>query len=141
MKILGNNIAAKGNLTEESLIEANLKCVSQSDDTVLEQDIIKTAIGYGTIIEGKFKFDSPVRIDGELTGEIVSNSVLIVGETAVLRAQIKVGNLIVYGKVVGDVFVDELVHIKSDGLLEGNITTKRLAVDDGGYFKGSVAMG
>ncbi|MDR2338326.1 MAG: polymer-forming cytoskeletal protein [Deltaproteobacteria bacterium] len=139
MKILGNNIATKDNLIQGSLAESNLKCVSQSETA--EQDIIKTAIGYGTIIEGKFKFDSPVRIDGELSGEIVSDSILIVGETAVLKAQIKVGSLIVYGKIIGDIFVDELVNIKSDGLVEGNITTKRIAIDDGGYFKGTIAMG
>jgi len=102
------------------------------------QDIIKTAIGEGTIIEGKFKFDSPVKIDGELTGEVVSSSVLIVGETAVIKAHVQVGSLIVYGKVIGDVVAEELVSIKTDGMLEGNIRTKRISIDDGGYFKGLV---
>ena len=102
------------------------------------QDIIKTAIGEGTIIEGKFKFESPVRIDGELTGEIVSSSMLIVGETAVIKAQIQVGSLIVYGKVVGDVVAEELISIRKDGMLEGNLRTRRIAIEDGGYFKGLV---
>ena len=110
----------------------------QSNQAPSSQDIIKTAIGEGTIIEGKFKFESPVRIDGELTGEVVSSSVLIVGETAVVRAQIHVGTLIVFGKVIGDVVAEELVSIRSDGMLEGNINTKRIAIEDGGYFKGLI---
>jgi len=102
------------------------------------QDIIRTAIGEGTIIEGKFKFESPVRIDGELTGEVVSSSILIVGETAVIKAQIHVGTLIVFGKVMGDVVAEELVSIRSDGMLEGNIHTKRISIEEGGYLKGLV---
>ena len=110
----------------------------QSHQAQPPQDVIKTAIGEGTIIEGKFRFESPVRIDGELTGEVVSSSILIVGETAVVRAQIQVGSLIVFGKVIGDVVAEELVSIRSDGMLEGNINTKRIAIEEGGYFKGLV---
>ena len=108
------------------------------NNNAVQQEIIKTAIGEGTIIEGKFKFDSPVRIDGELTGEVVSSSVLIVGETAVIKAQIKVGSLIVYGKVIGDVVAEELISVKADGMLEGNLSTKRISIEEGGYFKGLV---
>ena len=99
---------------------------------------VKTAIASGTVIEGRFSFDSPVRIDGDMTGEISSSSVLIVGEQATVRARIKVGSIIVFGKVIGDIEAQDLVEIKNGGHLEANISTDRVAIEDGGYFKGSV---
>lgn len=97
---------------------------------------IKSALGPGTIIEGKFRFDSPVSIEGTLIGEVFSNSVLIVGAQANVTAKITVGSLIVLGKVHGDVECEELLEIKSTGYLEGDIRSKRIAIDDGGYFRG-----
>ena len=99
---------------------------------------VKTAIASGTVIEGRFSFDSPVRIDGDMTGEISSSSILIVGEQATVRARIKVGSIIVFGKVIGDIEAQDLVEIKNGGHLEANISTDRVAIEDGGYFKGSV---
>ena len=126
----------RGSSRQDSQSNTAANNTAQSNTT--QQEVIKTAIGEGTIIEGKFKFDSPVRIDGELTGEVVSSSVLIVGETAVIKAQIRVGSLIVYGKVIGDVVAEELISVKTDGILEGNLRTRRISIEDGGYFKGLV---
>lgn len=102
---------------------------------------VKTAIASGTVIEGRFSFDSPVRIDGDMTGEILSSSILIVGEQATVRARIKVGSIIVFGRVIGDIEAQDLVEIKNGGHLEANISTDRVAIEDGGYFKGSVNIG
>lgn len=97
---------------------------------------IKSALGPGTIIEGKFRFDSPVSIEGTLIGEVTSNSVLIVGSQATVTAKISVGSLIILGRVHGDVECEELLEIKSTGHLEGDVRSKRIAIDDGGWFRG-----
>jgi cytoskeletal protein CcmA (bactofilin family) len=101
---------------------------------------IRSALGSGTVIEGTFRFDSPVCIDGTLIGEVSSTSVLIVGEQANVRARIKVGSLIVMGTVNGDIDANELVEIRSTGHLEGDILTKRLALEEGGWFLGTCNM-
>ena len=97
---------------------------------------IKSALGPGTIIEGKFRFDSPVSIEGTLIGEVTSNSVLIVGAQANVTAKISVGSLIILGRVQGDVECEELLEIKTGGHLEGDVRSKRIAIDDGGWFRG-----
>lgn len=97
---------------------------------------IKSALGPGTLIEGKLRFDSPVRIDGTLKGEVTSTSVLIVGEQATVEAAIHVGTLIVYGQVVGKVRADDLVEIKKGGYLEADILARRVMMDEGGFWQG-----
>ena len=96
---------------------------------------IRSALGSGTMIEGRFSFDSPVRVDGSLTGEIDSSSVLIVGPEAIINARIKVGSIIILGEVAGVVEAEELVEIKSCGKFEGEVHSKRLVLDDGAYLQ------
>lgn len=97
---------------------------------------IRTALGPGTVIEGKFSFETPVRIDGSLSGEVLSTSALIVGEQATVEANIRVGSLIVFGEVRGHVEADELVEVKGGGKLTANIKTANVVVDAGGFFEG-----
>lgn len=97
---------------------------------------LKSALGPGTIIEGTFSFETPVCIEGTLLGEIRSNSLLIVGPEASVQAKIKVGSLIIYGSVRGDVEAQELVDIKENGVLEGNVLAEKLAIEEGGWFQG-----
>jgi len=97
---------------------------------------IRSALGPGTIIEGTFSFDSPVCIEGTLIGEVRSNSALIVGPQATVNARVKVGTLIVFGIVEGDVEAEELVEVKSGGSLEGDVLSQRFALEDGAWFRG-----
>ncbi|MBP9837638.1 MAG: polymer-forming cytoskeletal protein [Proteobacteria bacterium] len=99
---------------------------------------IRSALGEGTIIEGTFTFDTPVCIEGTLIGEIRSSSLLIVGSQATVQAKIKVGSLVVLGNVKGDVTADELVEIKQEGMLEGNVSSERFAMDEGAWFQGRI---
>ena len=88
------------------------------------------------MIEGTFSFDSPVTIEGSLTGEVRSTSVLIVGAEASVRARVRVGSLIIRGQVEGDISADELIEIRTGGSLTGDVEAKRLVIEDGGWFSG-----
>lgn len=100
---------------------------------------LKSALSSGTIIEGKFKFDSPVRIDGTLIGEVQASSLLIVGGDASVEAKVKVGSLVVLGVVKGNVEAEELIEIKRGGVLEGDVKCARFAIEEGGWFQGKVS--
>ncbi len=101
---------------------------------------IKSALGPGTVIEGTFRFDSPVCIDGTLTGEVSSTSALIVGADASVTGTIRVGSLIVLGTVNGKIDADELVEVRNGGMLEADIQTRRIAIEEGGWFNGRCIM-
>jgi len=65
------------------------------------KDEINAFLGEDTEFEGKFSFTGAVRIDGKFSGEIFSNGTLIVGESAVIKAQIQVADMIISGEVRG----------------------------------------
>jgi cytoskeletal protein CcmA (bactofilin family) len=101
---------------------------------------LKTALGSGTVIQGKLTFDAPVRIDGTLNGEVYSTSTLVVGNSGTIRANVEVGSLITYGHVIGPVHASEVVEIRRGGRIEGDISTARIVIEEGGYFQGHCHM-
>ena len=101
---------------------------------------IRTILGEGTHFNGVLSFEGAVRIDGELEGEIISNGTLIVGEKAVIQADIKVNSLTVGGKVYGKIIVADRMEILAHAEICGNIQTPILKVEEGAIFQGSCDM-
>ncbi|MBL7663108.1 polymer-forming cytoskeletal protein [bacterium] len=126
-----------------SLAQSFAKVPTSDPSLTLEDDLqrrfgthIRAAIGTGTVIEGKLSFDSPVRVEGTLHGEVTSPSALIVGSHGIVDAKVRVGTLIVLGTVTGDIQVEDLIEIRRGGRLDADITVKRLVIEDGGAFNG-----
>ena len=67
---------------------------------------ITTLLGRGAQFEGKLTFDGTVRIDGRFKGEVFSDDVLVIGEGAIVEAQIDVGEVIIQGTVIGNITFD-----------------------------------
>ena len=104
------------------------------------KDEINAFLGKDTEFEGKFSFTGAVRIDGKLSGEIFSSGILIVGESAVIKSQIHVADMIISGEVHGDIFAENKIEIKVPGKLFGNIQTPRLIIEEGVIFEGNCRM-
>lgn len=94
----------------------------------------------GCAFEGKLNFDGIVQINGEFTGEVVSDGTLVVGENASINAKILVDTLIVDGRVEGTVEAKSKIELHSTGSLVANLTTQSLVIEDGGVFQGNCAM-
>jgi cytoskeletal protein CcmA (bactofilin family) len=101
---------------------------------------VRSALGAGTVIQGKLSFDTPVRIDGSLIGEIFSSSVLIVGPQGSVSADINVETLVVFGSVSGEIKARKQLEVFASGEVVGNIVTPSLTVEDGAYFDGTCSM-
>lgn len=99
------------------------------------------AIGRGCRLTGTLYFDGTARIDGQVEGEISVHDTLIVGERAVVTAQITGGTVIVKGRVTGDITASRRVEIHPPGMLFGNIVTPSLVIHDGVVFEGRCSMG
>lgn len=98
-------------------------------------------LGKGTEFSGKLTFEGTVRIDGKFSGEIYTDEVLIIGDGAVVEAEIKVRTLIIKGGVVhGNIKAEELVEIHSPGKLIGNIVSPQLSIEKGVIFQGNCKM-
>ena len=104
------------------------------------KDEINAFLGRDTEFEGKFSFAGSVRIDGKLSGEIYSNGTLIVGESAVIKSQIHVADMIISGEVHGDIFAENKIELNVPGKLFGNIQTPKLVIEEGAVFEGNCKM-
>lgn len=101
---------------------------------------INAFLGEDTEFEGKFSFTGAVRIDGKFSGEILSSGTLIIGESAVMKAQIHVADIIISGEVHGDIFAENKIEISVPGKLFGNIQTPKLIIEEGVIFEGNCKM-
>ena len=97
---------------------------------------IRSALGPGTLIEGKFSFDSPVKIDGTIRGEVHSTSLLIIGADGVVEGLLCVGSLVVLGRAKGTIVAEDYVQIGAVGEVRADIEGGLLAIEMGGKFEG-----
>jgi cytoskeletal protein CcmA (bactofilin family) len=103
-------------------------------------DEINAFLGKDIEFEGKFSFTGAVRIDGKVSGEISSSGTLIIGESAIVKSQIHVADVIINGEVHGDIWAASKIKVGVLGKLFGNIQTPKLAVEEGAIFEGSCNM-
>jgi cytoskeletal protein CcmA (bactofilin family) len=98
-------------------------------------------LGKGSRIVGKLAFEGTVRIEGQVEGEIAAQDTLIIGETAVVNAQIVGTAVVIHGRVTGDVTAHKRLEIRAPGKVYGNISTASLVIHEGVVFEGQCIMG
>ncbi len=101
---------------------------------------IETIIGKGTNIEGTVNIEGATRIDGNVTGKLISNDIVTVGSTGIVKAEIKAKAIVVGGRVEGNLIASEKVELQAKCELIGDITSKSLLVEHGAIFHGSSKM-
>ena len=98
-------------------------------------------LGAGLQIKGHITGTEDLQIDGKVDGPISLNGhELTVGSTAQLNSEIHAGEVIVYGKVVGNLRARGRVDIKKDGSIVGDISSARISIEDGAHFKGRIEI-
>lgn len=98
-------------------------------------------IGNGTKIVGDITSGGDVRIDGHLTGNIVTTGKFVLGTSGVVEGNVTSGNADLSGEVKGTVNVSETLSLKSTAKINGDIITSKLAIDPGALFTGTCNMG
>ena len=101
---------------------------------------IKAFLGEGTDFKGILTFEGTVRVDGKMEGEIITKDTLIVGETAMVNAEIHVHTIVISGVVRGNIISTGRVEVHRPGKLFGNIKTPSLLIEEGVIFEGSCSM-
>jgi len=92
-------------------------------------------------IRGKLRFADELVIDGRIEGEVNSEGDLTVGENAHIVGNINTRSVVVYGKVHGNITVEDRCELKRNAELHGDVAAGRLAVEEGASFLGSSAVG
>ncbi len=100
-----------------------------------------TIIGKTLDIEGEISGQENLSIEGRFQGKIILNqNDLIIEHNARAKAEIHAKNAKIRGRVEGNIFASEKVHIEKNGHMNGDITASRISIDDGAHFKGSVKI-
>jgi cytoskeletal protein CcmA (bactofilin family) len=96
----------------------------------------KNVLAADVEIKGSIKFQNDLIVDGKVEGEITSSGVLTVGENAEIRGEIKTKSATVFGKVHGNITVEERCELKSRAVLQGDLKAARLVIEEGATFVG-----
>jgi len=88
-----------------------------------------------TEIKGDLHFKGTFRVDGRFKGKIDSESILIIGESGKVEADIKIGHIIINGEIKGNVHASQKVEVNSNGRVFGTIISPKLIVEEGAFLE------
>jgi cytoskeletal protein CcmA (bactofilin family) len=98
---------------------------------------IQTFLGPQTTLEGTLTFNGTVRLDGHFTGNIESEGgTMIVGEKAVINANISVHTAIVSGEVRGNIRASDRIELHPPARVFGDLGAPVVLIDEGVVFDG-----
>jgi cytoskeletal protein CcmA (bactofilin family) len=98
-------------------------------------------LGASLHIKGEITGNEDLQIDGSVEGLVqLEDRKLTVGASARVTADIIAREVIVYGNVKGNLRARDRIEIKKDGSVVGDLTTARIMIEDGAYFKGSIEI-
>ncbi|GAB4396270.1 MAG: hypothetical protein OHK0053_09940 [Microscillaceae bacterium] len=101
----------------------------------------QTQIGKGARFVGTLELVGNLRLDGQLEGGIVSQARVVLGESALLKGDLKAQNAEISGEVEGTLVIDEILTLKATAILKGDIHCSKLIVEPGARFDGKCNMG
>lgn len=99
-----------------------------------------SVIDQGCELEGRLTFAGTLVLNGKFRGEVCSADTLLVGETAEVEAQIRVGTAIISGQVTGNITARERVELRGGARILGDIVTPVLVLEEGVLFDGRCQM-
>jgi cytoskeletal protein CcmA (bactofilin family) len=103
--------------------------------------IEQASIGRTLVIKGEISGSESLYIDGKVEGTLTfKDHRVTVGRNGVVAANIAAREVVIMGKVTGNIECSDRVDIRSEGSLTGDIVSQRISVEDGALLRGSVQL-
>jgi len=99
------------------------------------------SIGKGTKINGEVASENDIRVDGEIVGTLKCKGKLIIGPSGLIDGTVNCTNAVVEGSFKGKLVVKELLNVRQNSKIDGEISTGQLTVEPGAEFNVSCIMG
>jgi cytoskeletal protein CcmA (bactofilin family) len=104
---------------------------------------ISTVIGKGTTIEGNVRFSGGLHVDGVIKGNVISDvederATLTLSEEGVVEGNVRVTNVMLNGKVIGDVVATDRVELAPKARITGTVTYALLEMEMGAEVNGKL---
>ena len=98
-------------------------------------------IGSGNTITGNIDAQGDIRVDGTVKGNIISKSKVLVGAEGVIEGNIQCREADIMGQVFGNIKTEEMLHLKGNAAVSGDINTAKLLIEPTVSFNGQCHMG
>ncbi len=99
----------------------------------------QATLGKSLVIKGEVTGSESLYIDGRVEGSInLPGNRVTVGRNGVVSANISAREIVVLGKVRGNLTASDRVDIRGEGSLTGDVVSQRISIEDGAYFKGGI---
>ncbi|WP_373057258.1 polymer-forming cytoskeletal protein [Zunongwangia sp. H14] len=97
-------------------------------------------IAAGTLIKGEITGKGAFRIEGTLEGNLTTQGKVVIGKGGIINGKLECENADVEGRITGNLHVKEVLSLRSSAIIDGEVTTGKLAVEPGAKFNASCAM-
>ena len=118
-----------------------MKFNSSDDKKEEELSNARNIIGKGTQVNGDMETFGNIRIEGKMIGNLKTKSKLIIGHSSEVEGNVTAQNADVEGIINGNIEVSEILCLKTTAVINGDISTNKLIVEDGAVFNGGCKMG
>jgi len=112
----------------------------KKDNLDTPPDKVNTLIGKDTSFKGTLESKGSIRIDGKVEGQVNNKGDLIVGESGVVAADLKVRNVTIAGRFEGSIEAGGRLELKRTAVAKGTFKANALHIEDGAVLDGSMDM-
>ena len=105
-----------------------------------ENSVVVNFITTGTEITGDINSNEGIRIEGTLTGNLMTKGKVVIGESGKVKGEVVCKNSEVFGTIEGKIVVAELLSLRKTARIIGDISTNKLAIEPGSKFTGNCNM-
>ena len=136
------NIPAKPQTQTQTPLKSEAKAMAMNpNEPVYSSSGAAARLGASLHVKGEITGNEDLSIDGSVEGLVhLEERKLTVGPSAKVTADIIAREVVVYGNVKGNLRARDRIEIKKDGSVIGDLTTARIMIEDGAYFKGSIEI-
>jgi len=102
--------------------------------------MINSIVGETTKLKGDFEINGILRIDGVFEGSVKGRSQVLIGEKGKAFLDLEADEIVIGGKVEGNIRVRGRVKMLASGYLKGEVTARNLIIEPGAFFSGKCKM-
>ncbi len=101
----------------------------------------QATIGKGLFIKGEISGSESLFIDGKVEGSInLPGNRVTIGRNGQVAANVNAREVVILGKIRGNISTSDRVDIRAEGSLTGDVTAARISIEDGAFFKGGIEL-
>ncbi len=98
-------------------------------------------IGLNTELIGDLKTTGDIRLEGYIKGTVTIGGRLVIGESGKIEGDVFSQDAEIFGQVLGSIKITELLTLRANAVVKGEISTNKLAIEPGAVFTGDCKMG